>query len=108
MNIKGVKLFMLIQFSTASTTQLEDFPVCGFRNEHSGGQRDECLWDCEWVPNPFHRDQWTVNLVDEDLKDPENPNGKVVFEDVKYFMITPKLPKDLSCLSGCRLQEVVS
>ena len=103
-----VLIVTLVHFLAESATQLEDFPACGFRNECNCELRDECLWDCAWVPNPFYRDQWTVDLVDEDLKDPENPNEDVVFENVTYFMTTPKIPKDLTCLSGCRLQEVVS
>ena len=98
----------LLHCSAESATQLEDFPACGYRNECNCGLRDECLWDCTWVANPFHRAQWNVNLVDADLKDSENPDGNVVFENVKYFMTTPKIPKDLSCLNGCRLHEVVS
>ena len=96
----------------ASATQLSDFPACGFRNDPGfpgqTHQWDECLWDCEWVPNPFHREIWTIDIVDEFLRNPANPEEKVVFNDVKYFMTTLKIPKDLSCLSGCRLQEIVS
>ena len=119
MGLKVVIVMVLIHCLAA--TQMEDFPACGFRNECDCGQRDECLWDCSWVPNPFYRTQWTVDLVDEDLKDPENPESgfsgsgsgygpdeSVVFENVKYFMTTPKIPKDISCLDGCRLREVVS
>ena len=95
-----------------SATQLSDFPACGFRNEPgSPGQVykwDECLWDCTWVPNPFYRRNWTVNLVDEYLRNPETPDEEVVFNDVTYFMTTPKIPKDLTCLSGCRIREIVS
>ena len=114
-------VMVLIHCLAASATQMEDFPACGFRNECDCGERDECLWDCSWVPNPFYRTQWTVDLVDEDLKDPENPESgfsgsgsghgpdeSVVFENVKYFMTTPKIPKDISCLDGCRLGEIVS
>ena len=96
----------------SETTQLSDFPACGFRNDPGPpGQVymwDECLWDCTWVPNPFFRKKWRVNLVDEYLRNPENPDEEVVFNDVTYFMTTPKIPKDLSCLSGCRLREIVS
>ena len=95
----------------ASATQLSDFPACGFRNDPGfpgqTHQWDECLWDCEWVANPFHRDTWTIDIVDEYLRDPANPEEKVVFNDVKYFMTTLKIPKDIRCLSGCRLQEIV-
>ena len=100
-----------------SLDQLSDFPACGFRNEASTvhpfipgrvQRRDECLWDCDWVDNPFYRDNWTIHLVDNYLKNPDNPDEKVMFEDVKYFMMTPKIPKNLTCLDGCRLQEVVS
>ena len=49
-----------------------------------------------------------IDVVDEYLRNPANPEEKVVFSDVKYFMTTLKIPKDLSCLSGCRLQEIVS
>ena len=96
----------------ASATQLSDFPACGFRNDPGfpgqTHQWDECLWDCEWVPNPFHRETWTIDIVDEYLRNPANPEEKVVFSDVKYFMTTLKIPKDIRCLSGCRLQEIVS
>ena len=96
----------------ASATQLSDFPACGFRNDPGfpgqTHQWDECLWDCEWVPNPFHRETWKIDVVDEYLRNPANPEEKVVFSDVKYFMTTLQIPKDLSCLSGCRLQEIVS
>ena len=96
----------------SETTQLSDFPACGFRNDPGPpGQVymwDECLWDCTWVPNPFFRKKWRVNLVDEYLRNPENPDEEVVFNDVTYFMTTPKIPKDLTCLSGCRLREIVS
>ena len=96
----------------ASATQLSDFPACGFRNDPGfpgqTHQWDECLWDCEWVPNPFHRETWKIDVVDEYLRNPANPEEKVVFSDVKYFMTTLKIPKDLGCLSGCRLQEIVS
>ena len=47
-------------------------------------------------------------LIDEYLKNPDPLEEKVVFKDVNYFMMTPKIPKDLTCLDGCRLQEVVS
>lgn len=94
-----------------SATQLSDFPACGFRNDPgSPGQVykwDECLWDCTWVPNPFYRKKWTVNLVDEYLRSPDNPDP-IVFNDVTYFMTTPKIPKNLTCLSGCRLRKIVS
>ena len=74
-----IVMTLLVQYLAESATQLEDFPACGYKNECNCGLRDECLWDCAWVANPFHRDQWTVNLVDQDLKDPENPDGNVVF-----------------------------
>ena len=108
MDPKVVIALTLLHCSAESATQLEDFPACGYRNECNCGLRDECLWDCTWVANPFHRAHWTVNLVDGDLKDPENPDENVVFENVNYFMTTPKIPKDLSCLDGCRLREIVS
>ena len=112
MQTKPVFVWLVIHGLVISATQLSDFPACGFRNDPgSPGQVytwDECLWDCTWLPNPFHRKKWTVNLVDEYLRNPENPDEEVVFNDVTYFMTTPKIPKDLNCLSGCRLQKIVS
>ena len=108
---------MLLSVVARADNQLRDFPACGFRNEDSKihpfipeqvQRRDECLWDCTWVKNPFYRANWTVQLIDEYLKNPDPLEEKVVFKDVNYFMMTPKIPKDLTCLDGCRLQEVVS
>ena len=108
---------MLLGVVSKADNQLRDFPACGFRNEISAvqtfipqqvQQRDECLWDCTWVPNPFYRANWTVQLIDEYLKNPENLEEKVVFKDVNYFMMTPKIPKDLTCLDGCYLPKLVS
>ena len=117
--MKSVLFIALVLLCVASKAdnQLRDFPACGFRNEDSRvhpfipeqvQRRDECLWDCTWLPNPFYRANWTVQLIDEYLKNPENLSEKVVFKDVNYFMMTPKIPRDLTCLNGCRLQEVVS
>ena len=117
MKLAFISCLILIWKISNANDQLSDFPACGFRNEASTvhpfipnrvQRRDECLWDCDWVDNPFYRTNWTINLVDNYLKNPENPNENVVFEDVKYFMMTPKIPKNLTCLDGCRLQEVVS
>ena len=117
---RGSTFFLALMLSgvlSNGENQLEDFPACGFRNEDSSihpfipeqvQRRDECLWDCKWVPNPFYRVNWTLQLVDEYLKNQENPDEKIVFKDVKYFMMTPKIPEDLTCLDGCRLQEFVS
>ena len=78
----------LLGVVSKAENQLRDFPACGFRNEYSAvhpfipqqvQQRDECLWDCTWVPNPFYRANWTVQLIDEYLKNPENLEEKVVF-----------------------------
>ena len=108
---------MLVAVLSKADNQLRDFPVCGFRNEYSAEHpfippqvqnRDECLWDCLWVPNPFFRANWTVQLIDEYLKNPENLEENVVFRDVYYFMMTPKIPKDLTCLDGCYLPKNVS
>ena len=111
---------MLLGVLSKADNQLRDYPACGFRNEYSYStihsfipeqvQRwDECLWDCTWVPNPFYRaSNWTVQLIDEYLKNPENLEEKVVFRDVKYFMMTPKIPKDLTCLDGCYLPTNVN
>ena len=109
-------LILLWKISNAND-QLSDFPACGFRNEASTvhpflpervQRRDEGLWDCDWVDNPFYKTNWTIQLVDNYLKNPDKPDEKVVFEDVKYFMMTPKIPKNLTCLDGCNLQKVVS
>ena len=103
---------MLLGVLSKADNQLRDFPACGFRNELSTvdpfipeqvQRGDECLWDCTWVENPFYRANWTVQLIDEYLKNPENLEEKVVFRDVKYFMMTPKIPKDLTCMDGCLL-----
>ena len=108
---------MLLGVVSKADNQLRDYPACGFRNEDSTihpfipeqvQRRDECLWDCTWVPNPLYRANWTVQLTDEYLINPDPLEEKVVFKEVNYFMMTPKIPKDLTCLDGCRLQEVVS
>ena len=107
---------LLVVLSKADN-QLRDYPACGWRNEYSTihpfipnqvQRRDECLWDCTWVQNPFYRANWTVQLIDEYLKNPENLEEKVVFRDVYYFMMTPKIPKDLTCLDGCHLPTNIS
>ena len=132
MQTEPVFVWLVIHGLVISATQLSDFPACGFRNDPgdpgTNGQGytwDECLWDCTWLPNPFHRKKWTVNLVDEHLRNTSDkpdeevifngvtyfvtfPDEEVIFNDVTYFMTTPKIPKDLSCLSGCRLQNIVS
>ena len=116
MQTEPVFVWLVIHGLAISATQLSDFPACGFRNDPGApGQVlsaaytwDECLWDCTWIPNPFHRKKWTVNLVDEYLRNPEKPDEEVIFNDVTYFMTTPKIPKDLTCLSGCRLLKIVS
>ena len=93
----------------SAVEELEDFPGCGLRNAPdprvSGG--DECLWDCTWVTNPFFRKSWNIRLVDQHLRDPNKAKKKAVFNDVRYIMTTPRIPRDLSCLANCRLPEVV-
>ena len=117
MKLAFISCLMLLWKISNANEQLSDFPACGFRNEASTvhpflpervQRRDECLWDCDWVDNPFYRTNWTIHLVDNYLNNPDNPNEKVVFENVKYFMMTPKIPKNLTCLDGCRLPVVVS
>ena len=116
MHLEPVFVCLVLHGLLISATQLSDFPACGFRNDPGRPgqflgnfyQWDECLWECTWLPNPFHRKKWTVNLVDEYLRNPESPDEEVVFDDVTFFMTTPKIPKDLTCLSGCRLHNIVS
>ena len=54
-----------------------------------------------WAPGPGNQCLLLANFV-------TFPDEEVIFNDVTYFMTTPKIPKDLSCLSGCRLQNIVS
>ena len=117
MKLGFISCIILLWKISNANDQLSDFPACGFRNEASTvhpflpervQRRDECLWDCDWVDNPFYRTNWTIHLVDNYLKNPDNPDEKVMFENVKYFMMTPKIPKNLTCLDGCRLPVVVS
>ena len=84
--------------------ELEDYPGCGLKNNQGEDKLQashECLWDCQWIQNPFFGKIWDVRVTDQDIRDPDRSNFKTIF-NVKYFMSTPRIPKDIRCLKDCR------
>ena len=81
-----------------AVVELEDFPGCGRRNDPTYQGEDECLWDCNWVTNPFYRDSWSISVRDENLD--------TTFSNVTYIMTTPRIPDNLMCLDDCGLPTV--
>ena len=55
---------------------------------------EECLWDCQWQPNPFYKDvfKWKTKLNVED-----------VTKDNTHLLLftSPNVPRDLRCLEDC-------
>ena len=97
-------LFQLIQTnSLGKVSLLEDYPNCGIRNNDTfsfydipqyGNQATadwgaECLWDCDWIENPFVSQTYQYN---------DTKNDSLRFN---IFVSMPKVPKDLGCLNNC-------
>ena len=55
---------------------------------------EECLWDCQWQPNPCYKNvlKWITKL-----------NERVNTEDNAHLLLftSPQVPRDLSCLEDC-------
>ena len=55
---------------------------------------DECLWDCDWKPNPYFKKVLKyVSKLNEEADSPTNAH--------LILSTSPKVPKDLNCLSDC-------
>ena len=55
---------------------------------------EECLWDCEWQPNPFYKQvlKWETKLK-EDNSTKDNAH--------LLLFTSPQIPRNLSCLEDC-------
>jgi hypothetical protein len=108
MSLPALPLLLLLLGSAVGQHELTDFPSCGASNPREGAV-DQCLWDCDWIENPYYGKTWRVSVVDQNIRDPmsTNMNFKTTFANVRYFMTTPKIPTNLDCLDDCRLPNAV-
>ena len=97
---------LLSLLPTIASEELADYPGCGWRNPRKVAG-DECLWDCDWVDNPLYNLTWSIDLVDQNIRDSTTEDKKTIFYGVQYTMTTPKLPKDLRCLDDCKIPTKV-
>ena len=54
----------------------------------------ECLWDCEWIENPFYKKAlvWRTKFLFTEKRD----------DTASYALLTsPMVPRDLTCLKDC-------
>ena len=91
-----------------ASEELADYPGCGWRNPHPRKvPGDECFWDCEWVANPLYNQTWSIDVVDQNIRDSTTQDKKTIFYAVQYTMTTPKIPRNLSCLDDCKIPTKV-
>jgi len=101
---------------------LKDFPDCGKRYERTQlePKYGECMWDCEWVPNPLYTrgnprfftlnipggladiSQYLPSYIFSRLISYLIPYfGYIIPEAIDIFVTMPMVPRDFGCLSDC-------
>merc|ERR1712050_56378 len=110
-SVTSFQIDQLLKILFQKQETLEDWENCGELGEHGDDGDKEfkkydssCLWDCEWIDNPYHKYYFPWSLITEG----ENQGSKCKnVQEVHFFTTAPRIPKKLNCLKDCFPSELI-